>query len=232
MTQNKLNPDSCLIIPVYNEEKVIRGVIEEASKTFSKIVCVNDGSHDDSSYKILETSAELVEHPVNLGQGAALQTGIEYAYQDESTKYFVTFDADGQHRIEDVLKMLEYIRSNEVDIILGSRFLGKAENVSSLKRVVLKAAVIFSNITTGLKLTDAHNGLRVFNRRVASGINITMPDMAHASEIIHRIAERKYVYHEMPVTITYTEYSKSKGQSLMNAINITFDLMLQKVVKK
>jgi len=145
----------------------------------------------------------------------------------------VTFDADGQHSLDDVKMMLAYIRTHaEVDIVLGSRFLGHAENIPALKRAILKLAIKFSNITTGLLLTDAHNGLRVFNRRVAKELEITMPDMAHASEIIHRIAEHKFKYEELPVTIAYTDYSRAKGQSVMNAVNITFDLLLQRIAKK
>lgn len=227
-----MNEDVYIIIPVYNEEKVIRGVVNEVTKHFSKVVCINDGSRDNSGGEILKTKAMLVDHPLNLGQGAALQTGIEYALQDAGAEYFVTFDADGQHSLADVHNMLKYIRDKKIDIVLGSRFLGKTQNISRLKKVILKLAIRFSNLTTGVHLSDAHNGLRVFNRNVAQNLDITMPDMAHASEIIHRIAERKFSYEELPVTIAYTDYSKSKGQSVMNAVNISFDLLLQRVTKK
>jgi glycosyltransferase involved in cell wall biosynthesis len=221
-----------VIIPVYNEAQVIVKTIQEVEKQFKNIICVNDGSKDTSSIEIAKTSAKLVEHPINMGQGAALQTGIEYALRDHDTQYFVTFDADGQHDIQDVKRMIGHIKKSGVDVVLGSRFLGKAENISKLKRLILKAAVKFSNATSGVKLTDAHNGLRVFNRRVAENLNITMPDMAHASEIIHRIAEHEFKYEEMPITIAYTDYSKAKGQSMMNAFNISFDVLLQRLTKK
>lgn len=99
------------------------------------------------------------------------------------------------------------------------------------KRIILKMAIKFSNMTSGLKLTDTHNGLRVFNRTVAESMQITVPDMAHASEILEIIADKKYRYIEIPVTIEYTEYSQSKGQSIINAINIGFDTLLRKVSK-
>lgn len=228
-----MNKDTYIIIPVYNEDKVIAGVVNDVLKTFTNVVCVNDGSKDDTAREIRKTKAQLVNHPINLGQGAAIQTGIEFALQDPKAQYFVTFDADGQHKISDVINMVDHLRkSPKVDIILGSRFLGTTENISPFKKLVLKLAVQFSNFTTNLKLTDAHNGLRVFNRHVAENLDITMSDMAHASEIIHRIAEKNFRYEEMPVIIVYTDYSKAKGQSLMNAVNITFDLMLQKMGKK
>lgn len=224
--------DVVILIPTYNEGSVVKGTIEDIPKSLSKIVCVNDGSQDDTKDQILQTRAHLISHAVNLGQGAALQTAIEYALLDEKSKYFVTYDSDGQHNIKDVMKMVKVIKSKDLDIVLGSRFLGTVVNVSFLKRIVLKIAVKFTNMSTGIKLTDTHNGLRVFNRRTAEKLKLQMPDFAHASEIIQRIAEENLKYQEVPVTITYTDYSRSKGQSMINAINIIFDVVLGKVVKQ
>jgi glycosyltransferase involved in cell wall biosynthesis len=222
-----------IIIPVYNEAEVIADVIKELSGHFSKIVCVNDGSSDSSEVAIEGTNkAILVNLPINLGQGAALQTGIEYALQDPKAQYFITFDADGQHTVKDTLTMLEVLKKENLDIVLGSRFLGHAEGINTSKRLMLKAAIAFSNVTTGLKLTDAHNGLRVFTRKFAENLHISMPDMSHASEIIQRIAEGDFKYKEVPVTIKYTDYSKTKGQSILNSVNISFDLLIHRLTKK
>ncbi len=218
-----------IIIPLYNEGSVIRAVVQNILREFPQVICVNDGSQDCSVNEVEKTDAILVNHPINLGQGAALQTGIEYALQDKDVEYFVTFDADGQHNIKDVKNMLEVIKKEKIDIVLGSRFLGQVENISLLKKTILKLAIKFSNRTSGLKLTDTHNGLRVFNRKVAENLNITMNDFAHASEIIERIAEKGFTYKEAPVTITYTDYSRSKGQSVSNAVNIGFDILLRKL---
>lgn len=225
------NQKTYIIIPVYNESQVIRSVLINVLRHYKNVVCVNDGSADDSASEIAKTNATLVNHPINLGQGAALQTGIEYALQDQDAQYFVTFDADGQHRLEDVEGMLKAIKKHDLDIVLGSRFLGTASNITPLKKAILKLAIKFSNKTSGLKLTDAHNGLRVFNRRVAENLNITMNDFAHASEIIERVAEKKFKYKEVPVTISYTDYSMSKGQSVFNAVNIGLDIMIRKLQK-
>jgi polyprenyl-phospho-N-acetylgalactosaminyl synthase len=220
-----------IIIPAYNEGSAIVETINNIPDTYSCIVCVNDGSRDDTAQQIMSTRAQLVNHPINLGQGAALQTGIEYALELPGIDYFVTYDADGQHRIEDVNTMLDYIvKHPNTDIVLGSRFLGKAENISPIKKIVLKMAIQFTNASTGVKLTDTHNGLRVFNRKVAKGLNLQMPDFAHASEIIDRIAEKKYTYKELPVTIIYTDYSRGKGQSIINAVNIGFDIIIGRMV--
>lgn len=222
--------NAAVIIPVYNESKVIKGVLDKVLKNFKHVVCVNDGSSDNSSSEISKTKAYLVEHPINMGQGAALQTGIEFA-RGLPVDYFVTFDADGQHRISDVKTMLNEIRKGKHDIILGSRFMGDAIGMKTSKLLVLKLAIKFSNITSGLKLTDTHNGLRVFNRNVAEELQITLPDMAHASEILEIIADKKYRYKEVPVTIEYSDYSRAKGQSIINAVNIGFDTLLRKITK-
>jgi glycosyltransferase involved in cell wall biosynthesis len=220
-----------IVVPVYNEAPVIRRVIDELHSKFTNVICVNDGSSDSSANEISETSATLVNHHLNLGQGAALQTGISYALLDPGAEYFVTFDADGQHNISDVARMLDALRKENLDIVLGSRFLGRAENISGLKKVVLKLAIQFSNKTSGLKLTDAHNGLRAFNRHVAENLNIENPDFTHASEIVETIASKKFKYKELPVTITYNSYTKSKGQSLFNAVNMGLDILFDKITK-
>jgi len=225
-----ITKDVAIIIPVYNEAEVVAAVIKRVLKHYKYVVCVNDGSKDASSEEIQKTKAYLVEHPINMGQGAALQTGIEFA-RTLPVKYFVTFDADGQHRLEDAEEMVSILRKGKQDIIMGSRFLGTAPGIKASKVVILKLAIKFSNFTSGLKLTDTHNGLRAFNRKVAEGMQITLPDMAHASEILEIIAQKKYRYKEIPVTIEYTDYSKGKGQSIINAVNIGFDTLLRKFIK-
>jgi glycosyltransferase involved in cell wall biosynthesis len=220
------------IIPAWNEGPVIKGVLEEVLEHYPHVICVNDGSIDNTSDEIAKTRAILVEHSINLGQGAALQTGIEYALQDPEASIFVTYDADGQHQLSDVNKMIQKLKDSGADIVLGSRFLGQAENLKTSKKLLLKAAILFTNKSTGLKLTDAHNGLRVFNRAFAEKLNITFSDMTHASEIVERISRYNFKFVEVPVKIKYTKYSMSKGQLAINAINIAFDTSLHKVTKK
>jgi glycosyltransferase involved in cell wall biosynthesis len=220
-----------VIIPVYNEAEVVGKVAGLARKQFKYVVCVNDGSTDNSAREVDKAGAYLVEHPINMGQGAALQTGVEFARQFPEVDYFVTFDADGQHRIEDVVSMLQEIKTGKYDIILGSRFLGQAIGMKASRHALLKLAIKFSNFASDMKLTDTHNGLRVFNRKVADELQITLPDMSHASEIVEIIAKKKYRYKEMPVTIEYTDYSRAKGQSIINAVNIGFDMLLRKISK-
>lgn len=220
------NNDTWLVIPCYNEGSVIQDVIENARQTFPNIVAVNDGSADDSAARIHAAGAHLVNHPVNLGQGAAIQTGVEYARMQPGAKYFVTFDADGQHQVKDVVKMVNRLRTEEIDIVVGTRF-GRPrsadDQVPWIKRVVLKTVVFLSPRTRRLGLTDAHNGLRAFNKKAAMELNLRMNGMSHASEFVSIMDERKWRVAEEPVDILYTEYSMSKGQSLINGVNILAD---------
>lgn len=219
------NNDVWLIIPIYNEGAVIREVLTSVLDTFPNVVCVDDGSSDQSAQMVLSTGAHLVQHPVNLGQGAALQTGIRYAL-GRGGQFFVTFDADGQHQVADVLSMLATARSEQADVVLGSRFKTSAASVPLLKRVVLRTVVWFSPTARRLKLTDAHNGLRLFNRAAAQDLRITQNGMAHASEIAGWLARSSWRVAEVPVTVLYTDYSRSKGQSLVNGVNILFDVFV------
>ena len=216
--------DTWLIVPCYNEGTVIFDVLTNARETLPNIVGVNDGSADDSAAQIRAAGAHLVDHPVNLGQGAAIQTGVEYARAQPGAKYFVTFDADGQHQVKDVMRMIERLRTEPLDIVVGTRFAGQENSqVPWIKRAVLKTVVMLSPRTKKLGLTDAHNGLRAFNRRVAEEMNIRMNGMSHASEIVSMIDKHGWRVDEQPVDILYTEYSMSKGQSLINGVNILAD---------
>jgi glycosyltransferase involved in cell wall biosynthesis len=221
------HPDTCVVIPVYNEDKVITAVVDDVLAVFDHVVCVDDGSTDNTLEALEKTDARIVRHPVNLGQGAALQTGIDYALADPTVRSIVTYDADGQHQVSDAARMVDILEAGDVDIVFGSRFLDDRTEVGWSKRAVLKLAVRYTNATTGLRLSDAHNGLRAFDRNVAERLDIRMNGMAHASEFVSTVADGKFRYAETPVHIIYSDYSKAKGQSLLNSVNILFDLLFR-----
>ncbi|MDQ0645027.1 glycosyltransferase family 2 protein [Microbacterium murale] len=216
-----------VVIPLYNEASVIGDVVRSLLPHFQNVVCVDDGSTDGSAAAAREAGALLVQHPVNLGQGAALQTGISYALAHRSCDFIVTFDADGQHRIEDALEMLALARSEQLAIVFGSRFLDDRTNPGLAKKVILKTAVWVTNMTTSLKLTDAHNGLRVIRRDAAARIELKQDRMAHATEIVLQLSRTKLPWKEHPVELIYTDYSKAKGQSVLNSVNILVDLVVR-----
>lgn len=222
-----MNDDVWLVVPLYNEARVIGDVVRDARLTFPNVVAVDDGSSDDSAARAAAAGAAVVRHPVNLGQGAALQTGFEYALTQPGMRWVVTFDADGQHQVEDVEHMLATARSENLEVVFGSRFLDDRTDAGLLKKAVLKLAVTYTNATTRTQLTDAHNGLRLIHRDVVARLNITQNRMAHASELVAQIGALGVPYGESPVHVLYTDYSKSKGQSLWNSVNILVELIMR-----
>jgi len=223
-------PDVWIVVPAFNEAAVIGEVIADVRSVFDHVVVVDDGSGDDSGAIALRAGAHVVRHPVNLGQGAAIQTGVEYARSRPGARVFVTFDADGQHRVKDVLRMIDRLRAEDVDIVIGTRFADPeaSSEVPFFKRLVLRTAVLLSRRSRRLGLSDAHNGLRAFNDKVAAGLDLTMNGMSHAGEFVALIDENHWRVVEEPVEILYTEYSKSKGQPLVNGVNIIFDGLVRK----
>jgi len=219
-----------VVIPAFNEGSVIGEVVRGVRARYRNVVVVDDCSQDDTGAAALSAGAIRLRHPINLGQGAALQTGISYALA-QGADYIVTFDADGQHRVEDIGALIATQARNNADVVVGTRFLGRTENMPALRRIVLKLAVVFTRLTSGVKLTDVHNGLRLFTRHAAERIRITQDRMAHASEITDQIHKLGLAIVEAPVTIVYTEYSLRKGQKLSNAINIVADLIVGRINK-
>jgi glycosyltransferase involved in cell wall biosynthesis len=216
--------DTWVVVPAYREAAVIRGTVAVLRSHFAHVVVVDDGSPDATGAEALAAGAVVVRHPVNLGQGASLQTGIEYALARDA-RYVATFDADGQHRVEDLLAMLGTLQREPLDIVLGSRFTGEARGLTVTRRLVLKAAVLFTNLTTGVRLTDARNGLRVMTAEAARRIELHQDDMAHASEFVSQVGRLGLRFREVPVTILYSDYSVHKGQRLSNSFRILSDLL-------
>ena len=219
--------DTWLVVPLFEEQSVIGDVVRQARQTFPNIVCVDDGSSDESAARAREAGAVVVRHPVNLGQGAALQTGIEWVLTCTDAPYLVTFDADGQHQVSDAVDMVRKAREEDLAVVFGSRFLDDRTRPGLLKRIVLKTAVWVTNRSTGLRLTDAHNGLRVIRRDAAEHVDLRQDRMAHASEIVAQLGRTGLPWAEHPVHLLYTDYSRAKGQSLLNSVNILVDLLFR-----
>jgi glycosyltransferase involved in cell wall biosynthesis len=219
--------DVWIVVPAFNEAGIIGDVIAELLSVFPNVVCVDDGSADDTGDIALRAGAHLVRHPVNLGQGAAIQTGVEYARSRPGAQVFATFDADGQHRVSDVLTMIDRLTAEAADIVIGTRFGPGVSRPPLLKRVVLQTAAWLSPRGRRLGLTDTNNGLRVFNKTVADRLDITMNGMSHATEFIMLIDENRWRVVEQPVEVLYTEYSSAKGQPLLNGVNIIVDGFLR-----
>jgi glycosyltransferase involved in cell wall biosynthesis len=221
-----------VIVPAFNEERAIPSTLESLLKYDYTIVVIDDGSKDNTWEVVAAYPVIALRHLVNLGQGAALQTGVAFALQ-EGAKTIVHFDADGQHRAEDIQSLVDPVENGEADVVLGSRFLRKSDTqaVPTVKRVILRGAVLVNGLLTGLWLTDAHNGFRAFSAAAARQIKIRENSYAHASEIISEIGRLKLRCVERPTHITYSSYATLKGQSPLNSINILIDLLIRKVFR-
>lgn len=217
----------CVIVPFFNEEQVIDNVISELIRENYKVLAVDDGSSDSSYEKIKNLECTIIRHPQNFGQGAALQTGMSFAKLNPSLHFFVTFDSDGQHQVANIESVLTPVIKDEADIVFGTRFQDNLTKFTFLKRIILKLAVKYTQLSTGVALTDTHNGFRAFNRVSIEKIELNFPGMTHASEFVGKAGESNLRIKEMPVHVLYTKYSKRKGQSLWNAINILTDLFLR-----
>lgn len=222
------NSDVFIVIPAYNEGPAISDVVRDVRVGYPNVVVVDDGSQDETYERARAATPFVLRHSLNRGQGAAIQTGIEFALR-QGAQIIVTFDADGQHRVEDIAVMIAPIRAGACEITLGSRFLGSVENLPLTRRLTLRLAVWFTRLVNGMPLTDAHNGFRAFSRKAAAHIQITLDRMAHASELIDQIRRSGLAWREAPVRIRYTDYSLSKGQSSTAALRIVFHYLVGRV---
>jgi len=194
----------CILIPAYNEGKKLGEVIEGLrAHGWNNLLVVDDGSTDNTGEVARRQKVEIIRLEHNCGQGSALQTGIEHLKSGQNPDIIVTFDSDGQHRPKDVKKLIEALQQGNVDVVLGSRFLENSSQVPFFKKILLKLGIFYTRWTTGLHITDTHNGLRALSRKAYQTINLTWPRRAHASQILHQISRAKLRYVEVPVKIIY-----------------------------
>lgn len=220
--------DVWVVMAALNEATRIGASVSSITACGWNVVVVDDGSWDATADVAVGAGAIVLRHLINRGQGAALQTGIDFAIAQHA-KYVVTFDADGQHSCSDIPDMLDHLHSGRADIVLGSRFLGKAIDMPLHRYWLLKAATLFTRLTTRLKLTDTHNGLRAMTASTAKRLHICEDRMAHASEILHAVAQLRLRYIEHPVTIQYHASTLAKGQRSSEAIGVLKRLVISRL---
>ncbi|MBN8824533.1 MULTISPECIES: glycosyltransferase family 2 protein [unclassified Spirosoma] len=217
-----------VIIPSFNEGKVIRQTIRSLGNQYT-VVLVDDASTDDTANAVRDLPIYYLRHDINLGQGAALQTGMDFALQ-QGADIVVHFDADGQHNPADIDRFISVLKDQKVDIVLGSRFMRQDDflAIPRLRRLLLRVARIVNGLLTGLWLSDAHNGFRVMNRQALRSIQLKENRMAHATEILMQIRRKHLHFIECPTHIIYTDYSQVKGQRWQGAIDILIDVFINK----
>jgi len=216
-----------VILPAYNEAKnigrVIGGLFEHG---FVEIVVVDDGSTDTTAEVAEKAGATVIRHPINRGQGAALQTGDVYALS-QGAETVAHFDADRQFNPKDIDGAVELLRTKQLDVVLGSRFLDSRSKIPWFKRrVILPVGRLINMLLTGVTLTDAHNGFRVLSRRALEKITINQDRMAHNTEIVSLIKKHGLRYTEYPVEVVYHEF----GQNVGGGMRILWDVVKSKVI--
>jgi polyprenyl-phospho-N-acetylgalactosaminyl synthase len=218
-----------VIVAAYNEGPVIQTTMESLLRAGYRVVVVDDGSVDDTG-AVQELPVTYIRHAVNLGQGAALQTGMTYALR-AGAEIAVHFDADGQHDCRQIERLIAPILSGEAEVTFGSRFLREEDTalVPWKRRIVLRGGILVSGLLTGVFLSDTHNGLRALSRRALELVQLQENGFAHATEILQRVREARLKYLEVPITIHYSAYSQQKGQRLSGSFRILFDLIMARL---
>ncbi|MFA7653552.1 MAG: glycosyltransferase family 2 protein [Candidatus Magasanikbacteria bacterium] len=217
-----------IVIPAYNEEnkigRVVRGLFEQG---WRNVLVVDDGSTDNTADIARRAGAQVVCHSANCGQGSALQTGDDFACH-HGAQAVVHFDADDQFNPADISGAIDIIKSNQADVVLGSRFLDNRSQVPWVKRyIILPVSRWINFMFTGVLLTDAHNGFRVLSRPALEKIRITQAGMAHNSEIVRQIKKYHLKFVEFPVEVRYHEF----GQGIGEGVNIVKDLVVDWFIK-
>ena len=189
-------------IPAFNEEKNIGSIITNLKKKYDHVLVCDDGSSDSTAVIASEMGAYVVKHSKNLGYGSAIKTIFNEAKKIDCD-ILVTFDADGQHRIEDIPTVLNPIKNNNADIVIGSRFLEKNNNIPNYRKIGIKVITQVTNASIKNKLTDSQSGFRAYNKHVLSQINPSEMGMGISTEILIKASSKGIRITEVPVTILY-----------------------------
>lgn len=215
------------VIPAYNEAEHIAEVIRRVRPFVDEIVVVDDCSRDATSELARQAGARVLRHPINRGQGAALQTGNDYALR-HGAEIIVHFDADNQFQAEEIPALIKPIEDGAAEAVLGSRFLSKKSDLPAFKRqVIMPLARLVNRLFYDIRLSDPQSGFRVLSRAAALQIRIKNDGMAHCSEILHQLFERKIRTVEVPITVIYHEF----GQNISGGFKIIKDLAIKKIIK-
>ena len=205
-------------IPAYNEGKNIASILLRLKNISEYIIVCDDGS-SDLTYEIAKKlGAIVVKHKKNLGYGAAIKT-IFLKAQEINADALVTFDADGQHRIEDIDKILVPIKNNKADIVIGSRFLNDKQKISKYRKIGIKTITELTNITSGTKITDSQSGFRGYNRKTLENIKLTESGMGVSTEILIKAKKSNFKIIEVPIIVSY-EGETSTHNSIIHGSSV------------
>lgn len=221
-----------IVIPVYNEEKVIKKVIKSIPKKINgvsktTIIVVNDGSTDNSAEQVKATRALLVNLPFNLGIGLATATGIE-AGKIVGADILVTMDGDGQHDPRDIQALIKPIISQKYDLVIGARLINR-QSMPTLKKVGNWLMNAITYVFSGIWTSDSQSGMRALSKQALQKITINTSGYEVSSEIIILAKHKKLKITEIPIKTIYSKYSMAKGQNPLNGLNIALRLLYKKI---
>ena len=190
-------------IPAFNEEKNIAVLIIQLKKIADKIIVCNDGSTDLTSKIAEELGATVINHEKNLGYGAAIRS-IFLKSKDLDGDILVTFDADRQHRTEDINSVIDPIINGESDLVIGSRFLDESEkDVPKYRKAGINLITKITNATIKKQLTDSQSGFRAYSKKVLNELNLSELGMGISTEILIKASAKNFRISEVPIKIIY-----------------------------
>jgi len=217
--------DVWVIIPAYNEGPMVGEVVRRVRACgFEQVLVVNDGSTDHTAIAAREAGARVLSHPINRGAGAVSQTGILYARR-EGIRYLIQMDADGQHHPEDLDRLVERMAAGDCDILIGSRFMDKSGDIPAIRIIYNQISNVFTNWFCRSWYSDTQSGFRMLNRRAIEAIDLHIDGFGYCSEMIIQAEQRELKVAEVPISVSYTEYSMSKGQDLHTGIVTALNLL-------
>ncbi|MBD3362733.1 glycosyltransferase [Candidatus Dojkabacteria bacterium] len=220
-----------IILPAYNEATRIGKVIKKIKKEgFKNIIVVDDGSTDQTSLIAKKLDAYVISHMINLGPGAATQTGFTAAL-NKNAAIVVTIDADGQHNPKDIHKLVQPILDQEADIVFGSRIKKKGNQIPFIRKTFNFIANIITLLLSSLWLTDSQTGFKALNKKALSNIHLTTNGFEFCTELITQLRNREFEFQEVPIDVTYTQDSLNKGQNFASGINIVFKLFIKALIR-
>jgi len=189
-------------IPAFNEEKTIGEIVEKSLQYADKVIVCNDGSTDNTEKKAKEKGAIIINHKKNLGYGAALISLFEKA-RKENAEIMITLDGDGQHDPAEIPNLVKALTENKVDVVIGSRFLGKKTNYPVYRKTGIKIITSASNLGTDFKVTDSQSGFRVYSKKAIDLIHPTEEGMSASTEILLKISNWDLSVAEAPISVSY-----------------------------
>jgi len=220
---------TAVVVPAYNEERTVGEVVRSVRPVADRVFVVDDGSTDGTAAAAAAAGAEVIRHFMNRGLGAALGTGIAAAVA-AGAEFVVTFDADGQHRAEDVPRIVEPLAAGRADAALGCRTADRAR-MPAVRRLANWIGNALTFVLFGLWVRDSQSGLRAFTRRAASELEIMTDRMEVSSEIVKEIKRHGWRLAEVPIVPVYTEYSLSKGQGFIVGLKTAGRLLLNRLMR-